>query len=107
MEKLADALVYAITYINCRDEDGDETYLRDDVKSLEWLAYLLQQATPAEQDALAAAAKRALAADLAAGAPPDSKWVRDCSTWMEDLFGEGWLGNDRITPDLATDHRGT
>jgi hypothetical protein len=33
--------------------------------------------------------------------------VRDYSTWMEDMFGDGWLGNDRITPDLATDHRGT
>jgi hypothetical protein len=95
MERLADAVVYAVSYISCRDEDGDETYLRDDVKSLEWLAYILQQSTNAEQDALAAAAKRALAAELAAGAAPDSKWVRDYSTWMEDMFGEGWSGNHR------------
>jgi hypothetical protein len=95
MEKLADALVYAISYISCRDEDGDETYLRDDVKSLEWLAHILHQATDAEQDALAAAAKRALAAELTAGAPPDSKWVRDYSAWKQDMFGEGWLGNER------------
>src|SRR4029079_7342083 len=54
MDKLADALVYAISYINCRDEDGDETYLHDDVKSLEWLAHILHQATPTEEDALAA-----------------------------------------------------
>jgi len=95
MEKLADAVVYAVSYINCRDEDGDETYLRDDVKALEWLAHVLQRSTDAEQDALAAAAKRALAAELAGGAPPDSKWVRDYSTWMEDMFVEGWSGNDR------------
>jgi hypothetical protein len=95
MERLADAVVYAVTHINCRDEEGDETYLRDDVKSLEWLAHILQQASESEQDALAAAAKRALAAELAAGAPPDSKWVRDYSTWMEDMFGETWSGNDR------------
>lgn len=95
MEKLADALVYAITYISCRDEDGDETYLRDDVKSLERLAYILNQATDAEKDALAAAANRALAAALAAGAPPASKWVRDYRTWMQNMFVEGWLGNDR------------
>lgn len=96
MEKLADALVYAVSYINCRDEDGDETYLRDDVKALEWLAHILHQATSEEQDALAAAAKRALAAELAAGAPPTSKWVRDYDTWMHDMFGEGWLGNERV-----------
>jgi hypothetical protein len=95
MEKLADAVVYAVSYINCRDEDGDETYLNEDVKSLEWLAHILQRASDAEQDALAAAAKRALAAELAAGAPSDSQWVRDYSTWMEDMFGEGWSGNDR------------
>jgi hypothetical protein len=95
MEKLADALVYAVSYINCRDEDGDETYLREDVKALEWLAHILQQTTDTEQDALAAAAKRALAAELAAGAPPDSKWVRDYGRWMEDMFGENWSGNER------------
>jgi hypothetical protein len=96
MEKLAEAVVYAVTYINCRDDDDDETYLRDDVKSLEWLAHILHQATDAEQDALAEAAKRALAAELAAGASLDSKWVRDYSTWMQDMFGEDWLGNDRV-----------
>jgi hypothetical protein len=95
MEKLADAVIYAVSYINCRDEDEDETYLRDDVKAMEWLAHILQQASDTEQDALAAAAKRALAAELAAGATRDSKWVRDYSTWMEDMFGEGWSGNDR------------
>jgi hypothetical protein len=95
MDKLADAVVYAVSYINCRDEDGDETYLRDDVKALEWLAHILRQASDAEQDALAAAAMRALDAELAAGAPRDSKWVRDYSTWMEEMFGEGWSGNDR------------
>ena len=36
-----------------------------------------------------------LAAELAAGAPRDSQWVRDYSTWMEDMFGEDWSGNDR------------
>jgi hypothetical protein len=98
VEKVADAVVYAVSYINCRDEDGDETYLRDDVKSLEYLAHILQQASHAEQDALAATAKGALAAELAAGATPDSKWVQDYSTWMEDMFGEEWSGNDRAEP---------
>lgn len=95
MEKLADALVYAVSYINCRDEDGDETYLDEDVKALEWLAHILRQTTDAEQDALAAAAKRAVMAELAAGAPADAKWVQDYSNWMQEMFVDGWVGNDR------------
>jgi hypothetical protein len=96
MEKLADAVVYAVSFINCRDEDGDETYRDEDVKALEWLAHILHQTTDAEQDALAAAAKRALEAELAAGAPADSRRVSDYSTWMQVMFGEGWVGNDRV-----------
>jgi hypothetical protein len=95
MEKLADAVVFAVTYINCRDEDDDEMYLHDDANALGSLADILQQSTDAEQDALASAAKRRLAAELAAGAAPDSKWVSDYSTWMECMFGEDWSGNDR------------
>jgi hypothetical protein len=92
MDKLADALVYAVAYINCRDNADLED---DDVTALESLAYVIKQATDAELDALSAAAKRALAEELASPYRRDN-WVRDYSTWMEDLFGgEGWVGNER------------
>ena len=92
MEKLADALVYAVTYINCRDEEASP---EDDVTALESVSYIVGEASDAELDALAAAAKRALAEELAASFPREA-WVQTYSTWMEDLFGgEGWIGNDR------------
>ena len=96
MDRLADAIVYAVSYIAHRVGDDDETYLREDTKSLEFLAYLLQDCSDVELDRLAAAAKRALATELAAGAAPDSWWVRDYGRWMEDMFGDGWSGNDRV-----------
>lgn len=86
MEKLADAVVYAVAYMNCLDDD--------DLNPLESMDYIIQQASDAELDALAAAAKRALAEELAARSPR-ADWVKCYSTWMEDLFAEGWVGNDR------------
>jgi hypothetical protein len=96
VDALADAIVYAVSYINCRDDDGDETYLKEDADALGNLAYLLRDCSQAEMNALAEAAKRAHAALLAAGDPPDSRWVQDYNRWMEEMFVEGWLGNDRI-----------
>jgi hypothetical protein len=93
MRALADALVYAATYINCRaaseDDDGD-------VEALESIAGSLHEATPAEEDELAAAAERALAEEVASKTPrPD--FVRGYATWMEDVIGEGWQQNRRVT----------
>ena len=105
MEKLADALVFAVSYINCRDEDGDETYLDEDVNALESLASIIREATPAEQDALAAAAKRALEGALEAGHPQDSKWVRDYSRWMQDMFVDGWCGKPGALTGTGTGNR--
>jgi hypothetical protein len=96
MEALADALVYAVSYINCRSlEDTESRYDDGDVGALESIAGFLHNATPAEEDALAAAAKRALAAELAAPLPRP-EFVQDYSRWMEDMFGEGWQGNHRV-----------
>ncbi len=92
MDKLADALVYAVAYINRRDNAEFED---DDATALESIAYVVRHASDAELDALSAAAKRALAEESASPHRRDD-WVKDYGTWMEDMFGgEGWVGNDR------------
>ncbi len=91
MRAIADALVYAVAYIDCRsfEEQADE-----DVAALESIAGLLHDATAAEQDALAAAADRALAAELASPLPRP-ELVREYQGWMEHMF-DGWQGNRRL-----------
>lgn len=97
MDAIADALVYAVSYINCRPlEDHESRYDDDDVVALESIAAFLTTATPAEEDALAAAARRALAAELASPRPRP-EFVEDYSRWMSDMFGEGWDGNQRVS----------
>lgn len=88
MQALADALVYAVAYINLRGAEGamdDDS----DVGALESIAGLLSESSNEEQDALAAAAERALATEFR------DEFLRDYKTWMEDMFGEGWVGNKR------------
>jgi hypothetical protein len=97
MHAIADALVYAASYINCRPlEDYQSRYDDGDVGALECVAACLANATPAEQDALAAAAERALAAELASP-QPRPEFVKDYTSWMQDLFGDEWDGNRRAT----------
>lgn len=92
MKSLADALVYSVSYINCRAVDDDDS--DDDVGALESIAAFLHTATPAEEDALAAAAQRAHIAEQAA---PSSRpnFIEDYGCWMENMFGDGWKGNRR------------
>ncbi len=97
MDAIADALVYAVSYINCRGlEDAESNDDDGDVGALESIAGFLYDASPAEEDALAAAAERALAAerDLAS---PRPEFVRDYERWMEDIFGDDWQGNRRVS----------
>jgi hypothetical protein len=96
MEAIADALVYAVAYINCRPlEDHESRYDDGDAGALESIAGFLAAATRAEQDALAAAAERALAAELASP-QPRPEFVQDYSRWMHDMFGGEWEGNRRV-----------
>jgi hypothetical protein len=92
MKAIADALVYAVTYINLQE---GKTGLCDDgnVGALESIAGFLYSATEEEKDALAAAAERALASEL--NYVPRKEFVEDYTTWMHDMFGEGWVGNKR------------
>lgn len=87
MSSIADALVYAVSYINLKEES------EGDVGALESLAGFLANATESEKDALSAAAKRAL--DDERKGPNREDWIADYSSWMEDIFGEEWEGNDR------------
>src|SRR5262245_51744306 len=98
MEAVAGALVYAAVYINRRLEDGDETYLDQDLKALESIGGFLRHATWEEQDELAAAAERELAKEQVSSHPrPD--FIRDYAHWMEYMFGDGWQGNRRVTDE--------
>ncbi|MEO1615026.1 MAG: hypothetical protein AAFV88_04200 [Planctomycetota bacterium] len=92
MKSLADAIVYGVTYINSREADDEG--LDDDVAALESIAGILANATKKEIDALAAAAKRALVDEKSADFP-NEEMIEVLSTWMEDLFGGDWVGNDR------------
>jgi len=92
MNSIADALVYAATHISCRaDEDEDN---EDDSAIGHIMAYL-SRATSDEEDALANAAKRALAEERSLNTP-QQELIDHFSTWMEQLFGRDWDGNDRF-----------
>src|SRR3954467_12848405 len=90
MQAIADALVYAGSYINCRPLEGHESGYDDgDGGALESIAGFLADATPAEQDALAAAAERALAAELSSP-QPRPEFVQDYSRGRHDMLGPEW-----------------
>lgn len=92
MKATSDALVYAVTYINLRecDRGADDD---SDVGALESIAAMLRSGTREEEDALAAAAERALVEERSGAGREE--FIRLYGTWMEDMFGEGWTGNNR------------
>ena len=92
MNAIADALVYAVTYINLRGSN-ESVHDDGDVAALESIAGMLKSATKEEKNALAAAVERALANELSCS--PRKEFVQEYGTWMENLFGEGWDGNKR------------
>src|SRR5262245_43866105 len=96
MDSIADALVYSVTYINLRCS-GDDSSDDEDVGALESIAGMLSAATEDVKDALAEAARRALANELSQ--TPREEFVRDYATWMENMYGEDeWTGNARRRP---------
>lgn len=94
MKSITDALVYAVTYINSRDAGDEDLAIEDDSAKGHIMAYL-SDATHAEQDALADAAKRALAEEQSL-IPPQQEMIDHFSIWMEDVLGRDWIGNNRI-----------
>ena len=95
MDAIADALVYGVAFINCRCDEDDDDLHDNDVGALESIAAFLRNTTPAEQDALAAAADRALEQEKGCDRPR-AKFVHDYAHWMEEMFVEGWEGNRRV-----------
>ena len=95
MKSLADSVVYAVAYINARESEDEG--LDDDVAALESIAGILTNASEEELTALAAAANRALT-DEQSQALPRETFVNAYSQWMENMFGEPWVGNDRCDP---------
>jgi hypothetical protein len=94
MKALADAVVYAVVFIDLWD-DRDTEFLDDDVGALESIAGYLQDASRAEQDALAEAAERALREEKASDRSR-RKFINAYKNWMEEMFGdEEWDGNKR------------
>jgi hypothetical protein len=92
MKAIADALVYAVSYINCRSRGNDESGLDDaDSSTLELIAATLRSATTAEKDALAAAAEQALTEELSAPSPRP-ELIEVYSQWMEAMFGDPVAG---------------
>jgi hypothetical protein len=89
MKAMANALVYAVTYVSLREGDDEDS----DVGALEPIAGELQSAGKRELDALAAAAEKALK-DEKRG-PRRKEFIKEYGAWMENMFGEGWVGNKR------------
>jgi hypothetical protein len=95
MDKIADTLIFAVTFINCHGDENNEDLRDENIGALESIAYMLSEATPAELDTLATAAERALATELASRHPRPA-WVHDYRHWMEELLPDGWIGNTRV-----------
>ncbi len=81
MKSIAEALVYAVTYINLRDDESTE---ENDVGALESIADILSNCTPKEKAALKEAAQRLLKQEMASANRED--FVEDYQNWMEEMF---------------------
>jgi len=94
MKSLADAVVYAVTYLNRTPSTGLDD---EDVATLDILSAILQKCSEEEKDALSDAADRAFLAEHVGAHRID--YMRDYLYWMQDLFGkEAWQLNSRRGP---------
>jgi hypothetical protein len=75
METLADTIIYLVAYLNLAGLDPDDGHTLDcnraddDAKALESVYAMIDSASPVEQQALKAAAERAIAQENASGGP--------------------------------------
>ena len=96
MNSIADALVYAVTYLCTRDTE-DEDLVADYDSAVSHIMAYLHDATRAEAEALADAAKKALAEEQSL-ITPEPVMIEHFSMWMEHIIGRDWEGNERVYP---------
>lgn len=98
MNAIADAIVYAAAYIDSRDQrvefDDDDS----DESAIAHIMAYLSHATPEEEDALAAAAERALKEEQSLHHPQQGM-IEFFERWMQIMIGMDWDGNKRVYTD--------
>jgi hypothetical protein len=92
MDSIADAIVYAAAYIGCREESEDSD--QEDGSAIGHVTAYLSHATTEEEDALAAAAERALREEKSLH-HPKQEMTNFFENWMRIMFGWDWEGNQR------------
>jgi DNA-binding GntR family transcriptional regulator len=91
MKSLANAVVYAVTYLNCTPSTGLDD---EDIAALDSIRSQLERCTEEEKDALAEAANDAFDAERVGAHRMD--FMQDYLRWMQDMFGkEEWQLNNR------------
>ena len=98
MKAIADAIVYASAYIDSRDQREELDDDDSDESAMSHIMAYLSHATPAEEDALAAAAERALKEEQSL-LHPQQDMIEFFSRWMEIMLGLDWDGNKRAYTD--------
>ena len=81
MNAIADALVFAITYISVAP--GDSNRQDDDVRALESVMDMLSHSTVAERNALTDAAERAITAETKSF--PNSQYIKVYRDFLDNL----------------------
>ena len=98
MKAIADAIVYAAAYIDSRDQRDEFDDDDSDESAMSHIMAYLSHATPEEEDALAAAAERALKEEQSLH-HPQQDMIEFFSQWMEIMCGMDWDGNKRAYTD--------
>ena len=92
MDSIADAIVYAAAYIGCREEREDSD--QEDGSAIGHITAYLSHATAEEEDALEAAAERALREEKSLN-HPKQEMLDFFENWMRIMFGWDREGNQR------------
>ena len=98
MKATADAIVYAAAYIDSRDQREEFDDDDSDESAVSHIMAYLSHATPVEEDALAAAAERALKEERSLH-HPQQDMIEFFSRFMEIMFGMDSDGNERAYTD--------